>query len=213
MNLKLKICGMRDPENIQEVSDLLPDYMGFIFFKDSPRWVGENFVMPQLPKSISTVAVFVDEPVDYMIDIVNRYQFRFVQLHGNESVATCNELKQQGISIIKVFSVHNEFDFSVANPYKPFVDYFLFDTKGKYHGGNAQVFNWKILKNYDQQTPFFLSGGLSIDNLKNLSDLNDMNIYALDLNSGVEMHPGMKSISKVKSIQDALYSHLINPNS
>lgn len=213
MNLKVKICGLRIPDNIQEVAALAPDYMGFIFYKNSPRFVSDDFVLPTLPGSIKKVSVFVNESTDRILEIVKKYQFNFVQLHGIESIEECEVLKQNGIKIIKAFSIHDQFDFKVAKGYKSVVDYFLFDTKGKYYGGNAQMFEWKILRQYDQQVPFFLSGGLSIDNIQQVRDILDMNIHALDLNSGVEISPGLKSVSKIRAIQDILYSQLITPNS
>lgn len=207
MNVKLKICGMRDPENIQEVAALHPEYMGFIFYNNSPRYVADDFIMPVLPTSIKKVAVFVNEYPNTVQTIVGKYQFDFIQLHGNESVEECERLKHSGIKIIKVFSIHDQFDFKITADYRLVTDYFLFDTKGKYHGGNAQTFDWKILSQYDQQIPFFLSGGLSINNIQDVKDILGMNIHALDLNSGVEISPGLKSLSKIKDIQSVLLSN------
>ncbi|HET6544809.1 MAG TPA: phosphoribosylanthranilate isomerase, partial [Chryseolinea sp.] len=124
----------------------------------------------------------------------------FVQLHGDESPAQCDELKATGLGIIKVFSIDDDFNFDLTKPYREVVDYFLFDTKGKYYGGNAKAFNWKVLDAYDQEVPFFLSGGLSPDNVNALGDVQKMNLHALDLNSGVEVSPGFKDIEKIKTI-------------
>jgi phosphoribosylanthranilate isomerase len=201
MNVKLKVCGMRDGMNVLEVSLLRPDYMGFIFYDKSPRYVGENFSLPEFfPSSIKRVGVFVNETVENMTRIAKQLQLDYVQLHGHESVEVCQEMKSKGIGVIKVFSVDEEFDFNVTKPYQPVSDYFLFDTKGKYYGGNAQLFDWSVLKKYDQQVPFFLSGGITPDNIGTVTALNGMNIHALDVNSGVEAAPAMKSIDKLNSL-------------
>jgi len=115
-------------------------------------------------------------------------------------------LGQLGLGIIKVFSVGDDFDFSITKPYKNVVDYFLFDTKGKHYGGNASTFNWDLLKQYDQEIPFFLSGGLTPENIEQVSKLEGMNVHALDVNSGVELSPGVKDVLKIKQLNEILYS-------
>lgn len=200
-DISIKICGMRDPENIVEVASLRPQYMGFIFYPKSPRFVGANFVIPpNVPSYIKRVGVFVNETSPVILEKSKALSLDFVQLHGGESAEQCAELKEAGLGIVKVFSIADDFDFNVTRAYKKAADYFLFDTKGKYHGGNAKPFNWKVLADYDQEIPFFLSGGLSPENLNSLGDLLKMNLHALDLNSGVEKHPGMKDVEKIRTI-------------
>ena len=192
---------MRDAENIAAVASLGPQYLGFIFYPKSPRFVGENFDIPaNLPASIASVGVFVNESSAVIMAKRKSSKLDFVQLHGNESPAQCDELKATGLGVIKVFSIDDKFNFDVTKPYRDVVDYFLFDTKGKYYGGNANTFNWKILSKYDQALPFFLSGGLSPDNVNTLGDIQKMNLHALDLNSGVEISPGLKDLKKVETI-------------
>ena len=198
---------MRDAENIAAVASLRPQYMGFIFYPKSPRYVGESFDIPaNLPASIKRVGVFVNESNAVIIAKSKSLKLDFVQLHGNESPAQCDELKATGLGVIKVFSIDDDFNFELTKPYREVVDYFLFDTKGKYYGGNAKAFNWKILDKYDQEVPFFLSGGLSPDNVNTLGDIQKMNLHALDLNSGVEISPGLKDIEKIRTIM-TLQSH------
>jgi phosphoribosylanthranilate isomerase len=201
MNLKLKICGMRDPANIAEVAALQPDYMGFIFYDKSPRYVGEDFDTSTIPVSIKRVGVFVNEKTEVILNKVNQHNLDFVQLHGNESFEQCQGLKIKGIKIIKAFSVDSDFDFKSTNPYADYVSYFLFDTKGKYFGGNATAFDWMLLQQYDQQTPFFLSGGISPENVSGLKEIRNLNIHALDVNSGVEIAPGLKDVNKIKELK------------
>ncbi|SHG45699.1 phosphoribosylanthranilate isomerase [Chryseolinea serpens] len=205
-DIKLKICGMRDGENIREVAALSPQYMGFIFYRKSPRFVGDDFVMPAIPASIKKVGVFVNETTETILNLASRYDLTLIQLHGNETPEQCRELKAKGLGVIKVFSMGEDFDWSVVQPYKPVADFFLFDTKGKYYGGNAQAFDWSLLQQYDQEIPFFLSGGLSPENIGNITGLKDMNLYALDVNSGVEDSPGVKNISKIEFVLEKLKS-------
>ncbi|HEY8934285.1 MAG TPA: phosphoribosylanthranilate isomerase [Cyclobacteriaceae bacterium] len=203
--IKLKVCGMRDAENIMQVALCQPDYMGFIFYEKSPRFVGTNFQVPgAFSPSIKRVGVFVNEESQTVLKHSKALKLDYVQLHGKESEEQCNQFKDAGIGVIKVFSVDDAFDFTVTKPYKDYVDFFLFDTKGKYHGGNAVTFNWSILKNYDQEIPFFLSGGINPDNVSGIAELKEMNIHALDINSGVEITPGVKDVHKIKLINDIL---------
>jgi phosphoribosylanthranilate isomerase len=200
-NLKIKICGMREAENIREVEALCPDYMGFIFYPPSPRYVGENFSIPEdLSDSISRVGVFVNASRDTIMQEVKNHAFSFIQLHGEEPASLCAELQSEGMKVIKVFSIGEEFDFSGLEKYKPHVNYFLFDTKGKFYGGNSETFNWQVLEKYDQEIPFFLSGGLTPDNIQHTSRLHHMNLHALDINSGVEVMPGIKSVPKIEEV-------------
>lgn len=195
---------MRERVNIGEVSKLEPDYMGFIFYSKSPRFVGEDFVMPELPGKIKKVGVFVNASTEEMISAVEKYGLDYLQLHGNESIEKCRELRAGGIKVIKVFSVDEQMDFQLTKRFKDVVDFFLFDTKGKYYGGNAMVFNWSMLERYDQSVPFFLSGGIGPGNIREVRKLEGMNLLAVDVNSGVEDSPGFKNTSKVEEVKRVL---------
>lgn len=203
--IRLKVCGMRDAGNIMQVAALQPAYMGFIFYPKSPRYVGEDFQVPaDLSKAVRKVGVFVNETTEQMLLQVNRLGLHYVQLHGHEPVEQALELKGKGVKVIKVFSVDDDFDFGTTTPYQESVDYFLFDTKGKYFGGNAQVFNWEVLKRYDQKVPFFLSGGIGPENAGNIKTLSGMNLHALDVNSGVESKPGLKDLGKIEKLNKVI---------
>jgi phosphoribosylanthranilate isomerase len=156
--------------------------------------------MPLLHKSIRKVGVFVNSATAEIRAKVKAFNLDLVQLHGNESVEQCKELKQHNTLIIKAFSLGDKFSFQDLNHYHEATDYILFDTKGKYFGGNATCFDWSILNGYNQQTPFFLSGGLTPENVNDVNALKDMNIHALDINSGVEFTPAVKDVSKVKQV-------------
>jgi phosphoribosylanthranilate isomerase len=196
---------MCDASNIMEVASLQPDYMGFIFYKPSPRYVGEEFNLPDnFPNTTERVGVFVNETTDVIKDLTEKFNLTTIQLHGSESPEQCKSLKEDRLHIIKAFSVDDTFDFDQTEEYKPYVDFFLFDTKGKFHGGNAKRFNWEILKKYDQEIPFLLSGGLTPDNIEEIKALQGMNIYAIDINSGVEVKPGLKNVTAIKKVNELL---------
>lgn len=202
--MKLKVCGMRDSQNIRELLLLNPDYMGFIFYEKSPRNVGEvldDVLLKSFPESVQKVGVFVNASLDFVKEKVARYGLQLVQLHGDESPAYVADLFAVGIRVMKVFSVGDEFDLKQLGQYNPFVEYFLFDTKGKARGGNGEVFNWELLKGYDQKIPFFLSGGIDLENVDELEKLETMNIHAIDVNSKFELEPGLKSIEKVEKLK------------
>jgi phosphoribosylanthranilate isomerase len=202
--MKLKICGMKYPDNIHDVGSLLPDYMGFIFWEKSARYF--DGVMPDLPKSIKKVGVFVNESIAVIEEKIAKYDLQAIQLHGQESVEFCSELKTKirtdvacnvsTIEIFKVFSADENFDFSILKPYESVCDYFLFDTKGKLPGGNGTTFDWKILEKYPSSKPFFLSGGIGIEELDSIKEISKTNlpIYAIDINSKFEIEPGLKNI-------------------
>lgn len=187
---------MKHGENILNVAGLQPDYMGFIFYPKSPR----NFegVIPEMDENIKKTGVFVNAPIDFVVETVQKHGFKAVQLHGSESVAYCQELNSfdLDIELFKVFSIKDEFDFSVLNNYEPFVDYFLFDTKGKDKGGNGYTFDWSVLKNYPSIKPFILSGGIGVEEIEKVKEIikTDLPIYALDINSKFETEPAVKDV-------------------
>ncbi|MBX2917076.1 MAG: phosphoribosylanthranilate isomerase [Cyclobacteriaceae bacterium] len=199
-----KVCGMRDADNLRAVSKLQPDYMGFIFYDSSPRFVGDSFRIPNdLPTHVKRVGVFVNEDMDRVQQLVQKHQLDFVQLHGDESVAYAQELKSK-VGVIKVFRVDADFDFCSTSEYESAADFFLFDTKGKHYGGNAFRFDWNLLGKYTGNTPFFLSGGISESNIQDLEDFHHKMFFGIDINSGVEEQPAIKSVDKIKSLLNSL---------
>ena len=195
---------MKYPDNILEVGSLLPDYMGFIFWQKSARYFDGD--MPELPKSIKKTGVFVNEIITVIEEKIVKYDLQAIQLHGQESVAFCTELKTKfgtAVEIIKVFSADENFDFSVLKPFETVCDYFLFDTKGKLPGGNGTTFDWKILSNYPSTKPFFLSGGIGIEELDSIKEISKTNLplYAIDINSKFEIEPGLKDIKRLKDLK------------
>lgn len=203
-NMKLKVCGMRDVENIKALIELKPDFMGFIFYDKSPRFVGNDLdveLMNSIPREIKKVGVFVNATVDFILQNVRKYGLNYVQLHGNEMPDFCRNLRLKGVNIIKAFRVDNDFIFSQLNNYKPHVDFFLFDAKGDGYGGNGISFDWNILKKYDNQKPYFLAGGVSLENFDILENIIPQP-YALDVNSKFEIEPALKDIEKLEELLD-----------
>lgn len=205
--MKIKICGMKYPKNINDVGTLLPDYMGFIFYQNSKRFVGDDFPsksFKKLPKSIKKVGVFVNQSLERMLEIHNKYSFDTFQLHGNESVETCANLKEKGVEIIKVFMVDNDFDFEQTKPYESVCDFYLFDTKTDNYGGSGVAFNWEILENYTQTKPFFLSGGLGLHNYNQIKKIEHSLLIGLDFNSRLEDDKHKKIIEEVSEIINSI---------
>ena len=193
---------MKYRDNIEKVAALQPDYLGFIFYKKSKR----NFdgVIPNIPNTIKKTGVFVNESLDFILKKVKKYNLTAIQLHGNESPELCKELKSnENVEIIKVFSVGEKFDFETIEKYEEVCDYFLFDTKGEEKGGNGVLFNWKLLNNYSSEKPYFLSGGIGLDDVQDIHEFfkTDASKFciALDLNSKFEVKPGLKNINKLES--------------
>jgi len=229
--MKLKVCGMKYVENIQEVAGLQPDYLGFIFYEKSKR----NFegIIPELPKGIKKTGVFVNEMLEIVISMVEEYRLEAIQLHGDESVVYIEELRKQlaerkalfteenkqikkkknqhyisenTVEVLKVFGIKDAFDFDVLKPYLEIVDFFLFDTKGKERGGNGTKFDWRVLENYPFDKPFFLSGGIGVTDVEELQKLSnsELPIYALDVNSKFESAPGKKNIEELRKFKKCL---------
>ena len=201
--IKLKVCGLRD--NIPDVAGLAPDYLGFIFYEKSPRFVGEDFQMPEIKAGIKKVGVFVNEDVSAINYMVARHGLDLVQLHGDESPSDCQFLHEKGIGIIKAFAMEEGFDFERLMAYEDFVDFFLFDTKTKGYGGSGSTFNWEILGKYSFDKMYFLSGGLSLENIHELKSLDTSKVHALDVNSRFEIEPGLKDITHVKKLINEMW--------
>lgn len=201
--MKVKVCGMLHSANIQELGDMKPDFMGFIFYEKSKRYVGEVLdinVLNNLPKTIKKVGVFVDETEENILNIVEKYNLDYAQLHGDESAQFCKNLKGKGVKLIKAFSVDEAFDFETTKNYKKVADLFLFDTKTPEKGGSGKTFDWQILEKYQGPTPFLLAGGIDENNFEKAIKIENKYLFGLDLNSKFEIEPGLKDIQKLKKV-------------
>ena len=198
---------MRNAQNINEIAKLNPDYVGFIFYEKSPRYV-KTLCAPSLPKHIKKVGVFVNETAEKILSIVQKYGLDLVQLHGAETPEFCRNLKQkmQNVKIAKAINIENVSDIEKTKMYDNHCcDYFLFDTKTvstslnePIYGGSGEKFEWGTLDRYDGEIPFFLSGGISIDDVLKIKEIRHNLLYGIDINSRFEIEPGLKDAEKVK---------------
>jgi phosphoribosylanthranilate isomerase len=212
--MKIKVCGMKYQENIKEAVSLQPDYMGFIFWEPSSRFF-KGQMPEEFPETIKKTGVFVNEHIDSILNKVEKFSLNAIQLHGNESENFCAMLKEtlkeslpSNTELIKVFSIKDNFDFSLLESFEPYCDYFLFDTKGKLPGGNGYTFDWSVLKSYPSKKPYFLSGGIGIDQIEEINQFLEepaaKYCYAVDVNSRFESKPGFKNIELLNRFINSL---------
>ncbi|MDE5970182.1 MAG: phosphoribosylanthranilate isomerase [Muribaculaceae bacterium] len=195
----IKICGMRYPENIDEITPLMPMMMGFIFYPGSPRDATglDESVVKNLPAYIRPVAVTVNKTYDEIIYLCEKYGFKIVQLHGEETPELCQRLKDAGLVVFKAIAVGDSFDRSLLDRYQKSVDLFLFDTKSDKRGGSGKKFSWNLLDSYDLDVPYLLSGGISPDDAEAVIDAVRPGMAGIDINSRFEDTPGHKDLEKL----------------
>ncbi len=193
---------MRNQQNIGELVTLMPDYMGFIFYEKSPRNIGEAIpeaIRKLVLSEIKKTGVFVNMPADRISEKAKKSRLQAIQLHGNELPDQCYKLKRQGLEVIKAFQIGSGFDFFRTVAYAECCNYFLFDTLSTAHGGTGYKFDWNILGRYQLNIPFFLSGGIGIDDIQEIEGLDHPMLYGVDLNSKFETKPGIKDIQLLKT--------------
>jgi len=191
---------MKYPANITEVLAIKPDYLGFIFYESSKRYV-ENLA-PEFVReltAIKKVGVFVNASVAAVEQAIDRYGLDMVQLHGQEEPAFVADVGAFGVEVIKAFGITDGFDWLQLEPYERVANYFLFDTKTPAHGGSGKQFDWSLLRRYHLQKPYFLSGGLSAENMNEAIALKDPRLFAIDVNSKFESRPGFKDVQLLET--------------
>ena len=191
----IKVCGMRDAQNIRDIESLDVDWIGMIFWPKSKRYVAE--VPSYLPEHLKKVGVFVDSTLDDILQHISDYQLDIIQLHGQESPDFAKALKPH--TIIKAFNIEKADDLLQTEKYEGIADYFLFDTKGKMVGGNGQKFDWSVLTTYQGKTPFLLSGGIGPEDAESVKSFHHPRCIGIDLNSRFESEPGFKNINQLKT--------------
>ncbi len=196
----VKVCGMRDAENIRQLEALGIDWMGMIFWPKSKRYVSTPPVY--LPQHVRKVGVFVDASLADIRQHIEDYQLDIVQLHGQESPETLKALKP--LTLIKAFNIATPEDLQKTVAYEGLADYFLFDTKGKSVGGNGEKFDWSVLDSYQGETPFLLSGGIGPEDAQDVESFRHPKCIGIDLNSRFETEPGLKDITKLKQFLEAI---------
>ena len=209
--LVIKVCGMREGANIQDIESLGIDWLGMIFWPKSSRYVSKQ--PDYLPRNAKRVGVFVDELPEKIVSISRLYRLDYIQLHGHESTTDINLLRQaiadQGSAtippqLIKAFSIATSDDLGQVKTYEGKVDYFLFDTKGPSVGGNGFQFDWDVLTGYHGRTPFLLSGGIGPEDAERIRTFHHPQCIGIDLNSRFEQSPGVKDVHKLKTFIQSL---------
>ncbi|RYY34088.1 MAG: phosphoribosylanthranilate isomerase [Sphingobacteriaceae bacterium] len=197
--MKIKVCGLKEPGNIQAVATLKPDYIGLICYARSPRFIDDlqTEAFTDLPQNIIKTGVFVNESAEEIERLIDKYNLGAIQLHGSETPEFCAQFKGK-VQVIKAFGVDENCDFNQLNAYAEVVDLFLFDTKTAAHGGSGKTFDWDILKNYTGNVPFMLSGGIGPENIAEAAAISHPQFYGVDLNSRFETSPGIKNIEALQ---------------
>lgn len=219
----IKVCGLKDADNMRGVAEAGADWLGMIFWDKSPRCVDMQRIptglMPDRSGSIGSspigkckrVGVFVDATPQYIITRVVQFGLDAIQLHGHETPTMIRNLRAtlvpdllQSITIIKAISISQKEDMERCRDYEDAVDLFLFDTKCKCVGGSGESFDWSIIDDYDYSKPFILSGGIGPDDAPKIKALNHPQMIGIDVNSRFEVSPGIKDIDNVKSFIHAM---------
>lgn len=199
--IRVKVCGMTTSANINQVAEAKPDYIGFIFYPPSPRYVGndpEDELFHIVPESIKKVGVFINEDNKRILDLASRNGIEMIQLHGDETPESCRQLRSSGLLVTKTFNVDQDFNFESLINYMPVCDFFLFDTKSIKPGGSGEKFNWRKLEEYTMDKPFFLSGGIGHKDADLIKKMQNKGLFAVDINSRFETSPGIKDPLLVK---------------
>lgn len=208
--MKLKVCGLTKMTQIQELISMKVDFLGFIFYEKSPRYVMNHLTLQEISEinHKAKVGVFVNEDLDNIVEISEKSDLNFIQFHGDEDqnyIAEFRNKLKPGIKIIKVFRIGTDLKnikSKIQNSQSD-VDYFLFDTDSKAFGGTGKTFNWQILNDLEITKPYFLSGGISLENFDEIKDIKNIP-FALDINSKFETEPGVKDLEKIKQLYEKL---------
>ncbi|MDI3319180.1 phosphoribosylanthranilate isomerase [Pinibacter soli] len=203
--MRVKVCGMMQPEQVAELESSGATFAGFIFYPKSPRYIFKQMSLLQLKKikNINKVGVFVNAPVEEVLHMVDECGLHMVQLHGDESPRYCERISDY-ISVVKAFRLsENDSIEWMIKPYMDVCDMFMFDTMGAGYGGTGKKFDWNQLKNVTIGKPYFLSGGIQPDDVEKLKEFarepSSKALFAVDINSKFEVSPGVKDMEKVKT--------------
>ena len=208
----IKVCGMREANNIRNVEQLNIDWMGFIFYGGSSRYVATR--PSHLPSQCKRVGVFVNSNADDIMSKTRTYGLDIVQLHGRETPGFCKMMRSElpsGTILIKAIQINDKEDFIKADAFSPYIDYFLFETRSDNYGGSGQKFDWELLNHYNSDKPFILTGGIGPSDAQSILNIHNPHFAGIDLNSGFEIRPAFKD---VKLLKDFIYQirHLPTTN-
>lgn len=215
MKLQIKVCGMREPENIRALNALDVDMMGLIFYPKSPRYVRSipvsAGIVPDRAASLlrpraKLVGVFVNEMPQTVVTHAYNYRLDYIQLHGNETPTYIDNLKRTlipdilpDVKIIKAISIREADDVKRWRQYEGHIDLLLFDTKCKTVGGSGEQFDWSVLSTYDGDIPFLLSGGIGPQDAESIKQFRHPMFAGIDVNSKFEDAPAHKDINKLQN--------------
>ncbi len=204
--MQLKVCGITTSEDILNLITMKIDRLGFIFYHKSKRYVYGKLIedgLKEIPKHIKKTGVFVNAEIAEIENIIDQYHLDSIQLHGDESPEFCRHFKNT-VEVIKTISIKDKSSFETAKMYKDACDLFLFDTQSENYGGTGKTFDWQWLEAYTLDKPFYLSGGISLENCKEIKKIKHKQLIGIDVNSKFEIRPGIKDIDKIKQLIDLI---------
>jgi phosphoribosylanthranilate isomerase len=207
--MNIKVCGITEMKQLQQLDGLDIDFAGLIFYKDSPRYIGDKIPKAELKKAdldLKTTGVFVNPEMIDVLDAIDDYGLEVVQLHGDESPEMCEDLSSE-VEVIKVFRISGDEDIDqLVAPYDAVCDYYLFDTGGlkESFGGTGKQFDWSILSRAKIEKPFFLSGGIGPDDAAKIKAFQHPDFFGIDINSRFEKSPGVKDMGAVLAFKQGL---------
>jgi phosphoribosylanthranilate isomerase len=207
--LKIKVCGICDPDNLKEIAEAGPDFIGFIFYPNSKRYAGSDKVkalIDSVPYDIIKTGVFVNEKPEIIMKYARDLRLDAIQLHGSESPDCCERIRVEGLITIKAFGIGENFDTARLISYLDSCDYFLFDTESQSHGGSGRKFNWAWLDDYKFSKKFLLSGGIAYEDIETLRSIRHEAFFGVDINSRFESSLGIKNAEMIKSFIERIKS-------
>ena len=200
--MQLKVCGITNSETILALIPLSIDRLGFIFYHKSARYVYGKLIeegLNEIPKHIKKTGVFVNAEIAEIEQIIDQYHLDSIQLHGDETPKFCNYFRPK-TEVIKTISIKDKDSFETARLYQNSCDLFLFDTQSEHYGGTGKTFDWRWLDAYTLDKPFYLSGGISLENFAEIKNISHKQLLGIDVNSKFETTPGIKDIEKIKQL-------------
>lgn len=200
--MQLKVCGITTTEDILELIKLKIDRLGFIFYHKSKRYVYGKLIedgLEEIPKQIKKTGVFVNAGIAEIEQIIDQYHLDSIQLHGDETPEFCKYFRTK-TEVIKAISIKDKSSFETVEIYLDACDLFLFDTQSENYGGTGKTFDWQWLDAYELDKPFYLSGGVSLENVEEIKKIKHDQLIGIDINSKFEIRPGIKDIEKIKQL-------------
>ena len=202
--MNIKVCGITQIKQLRQLEAMNIDFAGLIFYKESPRYVGDKLPKEEIKSAdfdIKKVGVFVNPEMIDVLDAIDDYGLDIVQLHGDESPSMCEDLSSE-VEVIKAFRIVKGDNVDIdklVQPYDAVCDYYLFDTASlkESFGGTGQQFDWSILNKAKIEKPFFLSGGIGLEDAQRVKAFKHPDFYAVDINSKFEKEPGVKDMGSI----------------